>query len=223
MMKTLMSATALTALVATTAAFGQTQEPAADPLAGNPPAAMEAAPGDAMEGAPGMEAQPMTPAPEAAAPAPDLPPQTQAEVPTLPPPENATQPSEQVSGTEGMFIQQQGPGEVLASSLIGSTVENPAGESLGDINDVVLTDEGIVDGIVIGVGGFLGIGEKDVAVSFESIEKSVDTDGNIALTLNATAQELEGAPQYVTVAGLRQEPASERSPASQDPASAPGQ
>lgn len=208
MMKTLMSATALTALFAATSAFGQTQEPVAGSFTGNPPAAMEPAPGEAMEPVPGMEAQSMTPTPDATAPTLDLPP-TQAVVPTLPPPEESARSFEQAEPVE-MFIQQQGPGEVLASSLIGSTVENTAGEPLGDINDVVLTEDGSVDGIVIGVGGFLGIGEKDVAVSFESIEKSVDADGNVVLTLDTTAEALEGAPQYVTVAGLQQPPAAEK-------------
>lgn len=200
MKKTLMSATALCALVMASTAFAQTQAPAADPFAGSPPAAAEPAPG--------MEAQPATPTPEAAAPAM---PQSQAEVPTLPPPENAAPPSEQVSGPAEMFIQQQRPGEMLASSLIGSTVEDPAGEPLGDINDVVLTDQGIVDGVVIGVGGFLGIGEKEVAVSFDAIKQATDADGNIVLTLNTTAGELESAPQYVKVAGLRQDQMPERS------------
>jgi sporulation protein YlmC with PRC-barrel domain len=214
MMKTLMSATALTALVAASSAFGQaTQEPMADSLAAPPPAAMEPAPGDTMQPSSGMVSEPM--APDAAATATELP-QTQAEVPTLPPPKEATAPSEQASGE--MFIPQQGPGEMLASSLIGSTVENPAGDSLGDINDVVLTDEGVVDGIVIGIGGFLGIGEKDVAVSFNAIEKTTDADGNIVLTLNTTTEELESAPQYVTVAGLRQEQDSEPTAPPAEPA-----
>jgi len=197
MMKALMSATALTALVATSAAYGQQaygEQPADAPMTGSPPAAMEPAPG--------MEAQPMAPAPEAAAPQPaDS--TNQAQVPTLPPPETSTAATEPTGGDAGMFIEQQEPGELLASSLIGATVENPAGETLGDINDVVLTDEGIVDGIVIGVGGFLGIGEKNVAVNFDAIEKTTDDAGNVVLTLNTTEQQLENAPQYVTVAGLR--------------------
>ena len=197
MMKALMSATALTALVAASSAYGQ--EPAADPGTASPPPTVEPAPG---MGAQPMEPQPMTPAPEAAAPAPANS-TNQAEVPTLPPPETTTAATDPSGGGAGMFIEQQEAGELLASSLIGSTVESPAGETLGDINDVVLTDDGIVDGIVIGVGGFLGIGEKNVAVSFDAIEKATDSAGNVVLTLNATEQQLESAPQYVTVAGLR--------------------
>jgi len=209
MMKYLMSATALTALVAASPALSQGQ-PAVDALGSNPPAAMESAPA--------MESQPMPTTPE-----PSLP-QTQADVLTLPPPQEATIPSDQAGNSAKMFIEQQRPGEVLASSLIGSTVEGPSGEALGDINDVVLNDEGIVDGVVIGVGGFLGIGEKNVAVSFDAIERSTDAGGNIVLTLNTTAEDLESAPQYVTVAGLRQQPESEPSFPTEEPAApAPSQ
>jgi sporulation protein YlmC with PRC-barrel domain len=223
MMKTLMSATALTALVAATSAFAQTQEPAANPFTSDLPAVTEPTPNEEMEPAPATGAPSMTPAAEAETTTPELPP-TQAVVPTLPPPGGAPLPPEQANARVEMFIQQQAPGEVLASSLIGSTVENPTGESLGDINDVVLSDQGTIDGIVIGVGGFLGIGEKDVAVNFDAIEKTVDADGNIVLTLNTTAEELEAAPQYVTVAGLRQQADTERNPPDQEPvAPAPSQ
>lgn len=114
MMKYLMSATAFTALVATSPAFGQ-GGPTADP---------------AIESAPGMETRPMTPAPEATAPEHAMP-RTQAEVPTLPPPQNVTPAADHASSATEMFIAQQEPSEVLASSLIGSTVEGPSDEVLG--------------------------------------------------------------------------------------------
>ena len=53
---------------------------------------------------------------------------------------------------------------------MGATVYGPGDENLGDINDVILAKEGGIDAVVIGVGGFLGIGEKNVAVAFDQIE-----------------------------------------------------
>jgi hypothetical protein len=50
---------------------------------------------------------------------------------------------------------------ILGSSLIGSTVYTPANETVGDINDLIIGLDGKVQGVVIGVGGFLGLGEKD--------------------------------------------------------------
>lgn len=215
MMKTLMSATALTALVAASSAYGQAQQdPMNDPLLANPPAATEQAPSTE------MDTDPMATAPDATAPdamEPEM--GAEAEMPAAPAvPGDVAPPSEQVADATEVFIPQQEPGEVLASSLIGSTVENQAGESLGDINDVVLTDEGTVDGVIVGVGGFLGLGEKNVAVNFEAIDKTVDADGNIILTLNASQEEFENAPQYITVAGLRQQEIQEPAAPTAEPA-----
>jgi hypothetical protein len=103
------------------------------------------------------------------------------------------------------FLSTQNEGQWLASNLIGSTVQNPAGESLGDINDVLVSGEGPVQAVVIGVGGFLGIGEKNVAVAFDRIERTTGEDGKPLFVLNATKEELDQAPPFMTLAELRQQ------------------
>src|SRR5262249_51161657 len=55
----------------------------------------------------------------------------------------------------------QDKNSILASTLIGSTVYSPDNQKVGDINDVIVGLDGKVEGVVIGVGGFLGLGEKD--------------------------------------------------------------
>jgi sporulation protein YlmC with PRC-barrel domain len=89
-------------------------------------------------------------------------------------------------------------GNTLASNMIGSSVygssaENP--DMIGDINDIVITPEGQVSSIIVGVGGFLGIGEKDIAVSYDTIEW-VERDGNRWLIANMTREQLEAAPAF---------------------------
>lgn len=103
------------------------------------------------------------------------------------------------------FLAQQADGELFASQLIGTTVYNPADESLGDVNDIVLTKDGRLDAIVIGVGGFLGIGEKSVAVSLDTVVETTDPDGNVKLVLDTTREELDAAPAFVTIAMLKQQ------------------
>jgi sporulation protein YlmC with PRC-barrel domain len=56
-----------------------------------------------------------------------------------------------------------------SSKLIGLNVYNDQNEKLGDISEILLDPSGKVDGVVIGVGGFLGMGEKTVAVVFKSL------------------------------------------------------
>src|SRR5215207_6226937 len=74
------------------------------------------------------------------------------------------------AGAPGNFIDRQQPGQFLSSSLIGTAVNGPNNERIGDVNDVLLDRNGQAVAIVIGVGGFLGIGEKDVAVPFRQVE-----------------------------------------------------
>jgi sporulation protein YlmC with PRC-barrel domain len=88
--------------------------------------------------------------------------------------------------------------DILASNLLGARVYNGAGEDaeqLGDVNDVIIADNGAAEAVVIGVGGFLGIGEKDVAIDFDRIAW-VQRDGDRWLTVEASKQELEAAPAY---------------------------
>lgn len=56
-------------------------------------------------------------------------------------------------------------GSWRASKLIGLDVYNQSNEKLGDINELILDKDGKVAAVIIGVGGFLGVGERDIAVS----------------------------------------------------------
>ncbi len=73
-------------------------------------------------------------------------------------------------GMQGQFMTQMQPEQIMASELIGTRVVSANNESIGDINDVIVDRNGQVMAAVVGVGGFLGIGEKDVAVPFNSLE-----------------------------------------------------
>lgn len=63
-------------------------------------------------------------------------------------------------------------GEWRASKLVGVNVYNEANEKIGDISDVILSDSGKVASVVLGVGGFLGMGEHYVAVPYEKLKWS---------------------------------------------------
>jgi len=109
----------------------------------------------------------------------------------------------QNSAASGQFMTQMDTNHIMASDLIGTRVVSANNESIGDINDVVLDRNGRIMAAVVGVGGFLGIGEKDVAVPFESLEfmskeqvqamdnnnsnSSVNTTGSTATTGTTTA------------------------------------
>jgi hypothetical protein len=86
--------------------------------------------------------------------------------------------------------------EMRTSKLLGTKVVNTANETIGDINEIVLGKDGKVAAVIIGVGGFLGVGEREVAVSFESVRMSRDQNNNLVLTVNATPDLLKNAPQW---------------------------
>jgi sporulation protein YlmC with PRC-barrel domain len=61
-------------------------------------------------------------------------------------------------------------GEWRASKLVGVDVYNDANEKIGDINEMILDKSGKVTNVIIGVGGFLGMGEHYVAVAFDKLK-----------------------------------------------------
>jgi sporulation protein YlmC with PRC-barrel domain len=96
--------------------------------------------------------------------------------------------------------------EIRASKLIGTRVRNSAGQMIGDINDIVIGKDGNVAAVVLGVGGFLGLGERHVAVSFESLQFHRDNAGRTTLTINATKETLKAAPEWKWSAEDRRSP-----------------
>ncbi|MGH6864740.1 MAG: PRC-barrel domain-containing protein [Methyloceanibacter sp.] len=67
---------------------------------------------------------------------------------------------------------------------------------LGAVNDLLVDQDGRVHAVIIGVGGFLGVGEKDVAVPF-NVLKVTKKGGTRYLVLDTTKQALDSAPGYV--------------------------
>ena len=63
-------------------------------------------------------------------------------------------------------------GEWRASKLVGVNVYNEANEKIGDISDIILDKSGKVGNVVLGVGGFLGMGEHYVAVAYDKLKWS---------------------------------------------------
>ena len=75
------------------------------------------------------------------------------------------------------FIAEQKGTEYLAKDrLIGAKVHDKDGKIIGDVEDLIINSDGHVEGLIMGVGGFLGVGEKKVAVTRQALSFEV-TDG----------------------------------------------
>lgn len=90
------------------------------------------------------------------------------------------------ASASGSFMAQPASGQFMASKLIGTSVMGQNNESIGDVNDVLMDRSGKAVAVLIGVGGFLGIGEKDVAVPFDRIEMTAG-DSNGPATTGSTS------------------------------------
>src|SRR5690606_34760236 len=86
----------------------------------------------------------------------------------------------------------------LASNLIGKTVYSGAGEdgqNIGSVTDLVISTDGDVEAIVVGVGGFLGIGRKEVALEYDVAEWA-ERDGDEWLIIPTSREALEALPDF---------------------------
>jgi hypothetical protein len=96
----------------------------------------------------------------------------------------------------GQIVTQDG-NTILAKDLIGQTVHGPDEAKIGSISDLILSKDGkSVQGFVIGVGGFLGIGEKSVALQMDRLRMSSKPDGSADLVMDAKKEELAKAPAF---------------------------
>ncbi|OXT00439.1 hypothetical protein B7H23_09930 [Notoacmeibacter marinus] len=88
--------------------------------------------------------------------------------------------------------------DMLASTFIGKTVytsTNDDAEAIGDVEDVVLDKSGKVDAVVVSVGGFLGIGDKSVALPFDRLSMEMK-DGEQWIVSDATSEELNQMAEF---------------------------
>lgn len=87
-------------------------------------------------------------------------------------------------------------GQISASALLDEAVMNEANKSIGDVNDVLIDSDGKIASVIVGVGGFLGMGEKDVALKFADLKFAKDNDNDLVVTTNMTKDTLQAAPAY---------------------------
>lgn len=86
----------------------------------------------------------------------------------------------------------------LATNIVGESVYNGTGDdakNIGDVNDIVLTKDGKAESLVIGVGGFLGMGEKSVTYPFDKAARA-EKNGDRWLVAETTEDELRALPDF---------------------------
>ncbi len=87
------------------------------------------------------------------------------------------------------------PADFMASRLIGATVYNSQGDSIGEIQDLVIDNGRTVSGVVVSVGGFLGMGESYVVLDPSSVVVNQRGDAWRA-NVNMSKETLKDAPKF---------------------------
>lgn len=100
----------------------------------------------------------------------------------------------QAAAAEKVAVQ-QAANELRIDWITGTTVEAPDGTDIGSISDLIVDgDTGELKAAVVGVGGFLGIGQKNIALPWEDL--SINYDAR-EITSDLTREEADAAPEYV--------------------------
>jgi PRC-barrel domain len=117
--------------------------------------------------------------------------------PVTAPPAAATPPMSAPGPVTDMFYSGSWmPTHWRSSDAIGQNVYNRANEKIGDVEEILIDGDGRVLAAVVGVGGFLGMGEHKVAVTYRSFQMTRDTSGKAKLVVDIDNATLKNAPQY---------------------------
>jgi sporulation protein YlmC with PRC-barrel domain len=145
--------------------------------------------------------------------------QTSTPMQTRPQPAPSSPNPSQHMQTDTTVLLQEMPDDYLArQDLIGTNVRNAQNEKIGDVEDVLIDKQGHVKGVVVGVGGFLGLGEKHVALAWNELQvrPPADRSGSTGtsrmtsarhpvLEANVTKDQLKQAPDFKRVSDVRHE------------------
>jgi sporulation protein YlmC with PRC-barrel domain len=87
------------------------------------------------------------------------------------------------------------PTGTTVTNFYKQNVYDPSDNKIGDIDDVLIDKQGNVTAVLVGVGGFLGMGEKDVAIPISALHAS-EKNNKWYLVLNTTKDALKAAPGF---------------------------
>jgi sporulation protein YlmC with PRC-barrel domain len=98
-----------------------------------------------------------------------------------------------VSSGRGEFMNNVPANSATVVDWYKQSVYDPSDNKIGEVMDVLLSPDGRATALIVGVGGFLGAGEKDVAVPFSAIKHTMKNN-KIYLTMDTTKDALKAAP-----------------------------
>ena len=136
----------------------------------------------------------------------------QASPPAADPPKAAAPKADAAPVDAAKFLTSQSADQWVFSKFKGTDVLGPDDAQVGDVNDILFDKQGKILGFIVGVGGFLGIGEKSVAIDMEAFKvvpastgstaggagaaMGSDDPTNVKLKVTWTKEQLKNAPDF---------------------------
>jgi hypothetical protein len=108
----------------------------------------------------------------------------------------APQSAPRQSGPAAQILTSIPANSVTVTHWYKQNVYDPSDSKVGEIMDVLVDREGKATALIIGVGGFLGMGEKDVAVPFNAVQVTTKDNNKYYLVMNATKDALKSAKGF---------------------------
>ncbi len=99
-----------------------------------------------------------------------------AAIPSVALAQTATPPNATRAQMSGKFLAMPAAGQIRAADLRSADIYTADNQKVGDIDDILLDNRGNVVAVIVGVGGFLGMGEKNVAIPFEALDMTVQAN-----------------------------------------------
>jgi sporulation protein YlmC with PRC-barrel domain len=123
--------------------------------------------------------------------------QTQSPTPAPTPPAIApAAPPSAAVPADPIYVMPASGTQWRSSDFVGKPVYSRNDERVGEIDDLLMTTDGKIAAAVVGVGGFLGMGERKVAIAFPSIQMTKDSNGVDRLSVQVSKDMLKTAPEY---------------------------
>jgi sporulation protein YlmC with PRC-barrel domain len=125
--------------------------------------------------------------------------QTTTDQPTTTPPPATEESGAQPTAQPEAIIPEQTETQLRAEDLMGIPVVGSGDEEIGKVEDLIFDEQEKITGVVVGVGGFLGIGKKEVGLDWDQAKlEEVPDSGTKRIVIRLTKADLEAAPDFKT-------------------------
>jgi sporulation protein YlmC with PRC-barrel domain len=111
-------------------------------------------------------------------------------------PQQAPQPPQSPAGPTAQIMTSIPANSMTVTHWYKQNVYDPSDNKIGEIMDVLVDRQGKATALIVGVGGFLGMGEKDVAVPFDAVQVTSKNNNKWYLVMNSTKDALKSAKGF---------------------------